>query len=133
MAGILIAFALPHVWKSGLDLREESAIASVRQIAAAEARYAAGAGNGRFGTLAELERAGLIDAALGSGAKDGYAFTVELSPSGFAVRANPLSFPQTGHRGFYNDASGIVRHIQDGRLKPDAQSPEVDRRGWPFK
>jgi type IV pilus assembly protein PilA len=84
-------------------------------------------------TLAELgppasgepgpQAADLIPAALSSGDKDGYLFTVTATPSGYKVNANPKIFQRSGHRTFYTDQNGIIR--QNWSAKPaNASSQE---------
>ena len=84
-------------------------------------------------TLAELgpptggkhgpQAANLIPAALASGDKDGYLFTITATPSGYKVNANPKIFKRSGYRTFYTDQNGIIR--QNWSAKPaNASSPE---------
>jgi len=78
--GIISILAVPNFMRSRLFANETSAIASLRVIVTSEITYASTVGNGSFGSTEELVAQGLIDAALGSGTKDGYNLT--LTPDG---------------------------------------------------
>lgn len=121
--GIISVLAVPNFMRSRLFANETSAIASLRVIVTSEITYASTVGNGSFGTTEELVTQGLIDAALGSGTKDGYNLT--LTPdgaSGFTVVAVPVTAGTTGQRGFFADQTGVIRYSQDGSA-PTAASP----------
>ena len=121
--GIISILAVPNFMRSRLFANETSAIASLRVIVTGEITYASTAGNGSFGSSAELVEQGLIDAALGSGTKDGYSLTVTPDgSSGFTVTAVPVTVGTTGQRGFFADQTGVIRFSEDGSA-PTAASP----------
>ena len=68
---IVLAIAIPNLMAARNAANEGSAISSLRTIASAELTYQATTGRGRYGTLSELAQAGLIDAELASGKKNG--------------------------------------------------------------
>jgi type II secretory pathway pseudopilin PulG len=113
--GIVAAIAIPNLLASRMAANEGAAIRSLNTIASAEMVYQATAGQGRYGTLQELESAGLIDSALGSGVKSGYRFTIELTesgeitPAGFAVVGVPVDYRSSGMRSFYIDETAVIR------------------------
>ena len=77
--GIIAAIAIPNLLASRRAANEGSAQQSLRTMSSAEATYQATAGNGTYGSLADLGSQRLIDSVLaGSGttAKSGYLFTV---------------------------------------------------------
>jgi len=77
-------------------------------------------------TLAELgaDGADLIPSALASGDKDGYAFTLAVTPSGYTINANPKVYNSTGRRTFFSDQTMICR--QNWSPEPaNASSPEI--------
>ena len=58
----------------------------------------------------------MIDSALVSGTKSGYAFTYTPGATGvsgnvlsYSITANPTSPGITGRRGFFTDQSGVIR------------------------
>src|SRR5882672_562298 len=77
--GIIAAIAVPNLLASKRAANEGSAVASVRTVTSAEATYQATAGAGSYGSLANLNTAGLVDSALSGSTiaapKSGYAFT----------------------------------------------------------
>ena len=121
--GIISILAVPNFMRSRLFANETSAIASLRVIVTSEITYASTVGNGSFGSTDELVAQGLIDAALGSGSKDGYNLT--LTPdgsSGFTAIAVPITVGSSGQRGFFADQTGVIRYSEDGSA-PTAASP----------
>jgi type IV pilus assembly protein PilA len=90
---------------------EAAAMKSLQSIHAAEATFQATAGNGKFGTLKQLFRAGLIDAAIADGCGYGYRFKVRLkkdSPSSFTATAVPIKYERSGLRSFRLDETGLL-------------------------
>jgi type IV pilus assembly protein PilA len=117
--GIIAAIAIPNLLASRRAANEGSALSSMRTIHSSEAVYQATAGNGGFGTLAELNSAELIDDNIGAGTntKSGYTFAC---PAGNVDNvSNPATFyatsvpsagpPRTGHRSFVIAEDGILR------------------------
>ena len=116
--GIIAAMAIPNLLASKRAANEGSAQSSMRTIHTAEVTYQATAGNGGWGTLAQLQTANMVDAVLGSGSKSGYNFslpaaniTTGSSQTYFATAtpANTLNITRTGHRNFAIADDGILR------------------------
>lgn len=118
--GIIAAIAIPNLLASRMAANEGAAVRSLNTIASAEMVYQSTAGQGRYGTLQELQESGLIDAALASGVKSGYRFTVELVDSrgdeladvrlpGFQVVGVPVEYRSSGKRSFYIDETAVLR------------------------
>ncbi|HEY5445161.1 MAG TPA: type II secretion system protein, partial [Pyrinomonadaceae bacterium] len=63
--GIIAAIAIPNLLASRRSANEGSAQSSIRTIHSAEATYQATAGQGAFGTLANLMGESLVDSVLG--------------------------------------------------------------------
>ncbi len=121
--GIISILAVPNFMRSRLFANETSAIASLRVIVTSEITYASTVGNGSFASTDELVAQGLIDAALGSGTKDGYNLTLTADgSSGFTIIAVPITAGTTGQRGFYADQTGVIRYSDDGSA-PTQASP----------
>lgn len=107
------------------DKNEDSAIASLKAIAEAVESY-----RRKYTRLPENlsalaapshgpaspEGAGLLDADLASGVRDGYSFryvvvgaSVLGAPAKFELAATPVTYGRTGHRSFFRDADGTLR------------------------
>lgn len=140
----LVLLDLPSLeleWDSAeADKNEEAAIASLKQLAAAVESYRV-----KYTRLPESltelgpplqgpatpNAAGLLDADLAGGMKDGYSFryvvvgaSVLGAPAKFQLSATPLSYARTGHRSFFRDAEGTLR----GADRHGAVGSETDPR-----
>jgi hypothetical protein len=61
---------------------------------------------------------------MASGEKGGYKYTMQLTPVGYTINANPTAFNNTGSRTFYSDQSLTIR--QNFGVEPaTAASPEI--------
>lgn len=123
--GIIAAIAVPNLMQSKAAANEGSAITSIRNLVTAQITYAATSGGGVYGALANLQTSSLIDSVLGSGAKDGYNFTVTGSGSttAFTVTAVPQTVGTTGRRGFFSNQSAVIRYTTDGSAPTAASTP----------
>ncbi|MGI8785309.1 MAG: prepilin-type N-terminal cleavage/methylation domain-containing protein [Acidobacteriota bacterium] len=125
--GIIAAIAVPNLLQSKAAANEASAIASTRNLVTSQITYASTVGAGLYGSLDQLMTAGMVDNVLGKGVKDGYNFLV---PSGagsavnFTITATPVTVGTTGYRGFFSDASGVIRYTTTGAA-PSAASPAL--------
>jgi prepilin-type N-terminal cleavage/methylation domain-containing protein len=127
--GILAVIAVPNLLKSKAAADEASAIASVRNLMTAEVAYFATTGNRKFGSLDKLMSAKVVDDVLGSGSKDGYTFAVPTgdgASDNFTITAVPITVGKTGFRGFFGDATGVIRYTADGST-PSASSPGLGK------
>jgi|SRR5215213_7010338 len=146
--GIVAAVAIPNLLAARRAANEGSAMHSLRTITSAEMVYSSTVGEGKYGTLKNLAAQGLIDSALGTGTKNGYNFTVELTTDemnyqGFTVVGVPVTYRSTGTRSFYIDETAVMRGADnsggpstkmDQPLDLDPQfdrSRRVDYRGQP--
>jgi hypothetical protein len=93
---------------------EAGALKSLQKLFSAEATYQATTGNGNYGTLDELRKAGLIDQVLVEGHRYGYLFRIrrekrssESQPS-LEITAVPRTYGRTGRRSFYMDEAGVT-------------------------
>lgn len=115
--GIIAAIAIPNLLASRRAANEGAAQSTSRTIHSAEATYQATAGNGKYGTLVNLQSAGLMDSTFKQDptVKSGYSFNVVLgtdtaAPT-FAVGATPTSVTgvtATGTRNFCVATDGVV-------------------------
>jgi type IV pilus assembly protein PilA len=112
--GIIAAIAIPNLLASRRAANEGSAQQSLRTIGSAEATYYATAGNGNYGTMANLLGQSLVDSVLGSaaGSKSGYKFTISgPSATVFVAATAPTavgSVTATGTRKFCLDQTGVL-------------------------
>ncbi len=113
--GIIAAIAIPNLLASRRAANEGSAQQSLRTISSAEATYYSTAGNGNYGTMANLGSQSLVDSVLSGGLKSGYNFTTGSSPAAsstaFVAAAAPVTFSgvtATGTREFCIDQTGVL-------------------------
>ena len=116
--GIIAAIAIPNLLASRRSANEGSAISSLRTLHGGEMTYQATTGAGKYGTLAQLGTAGVLDSVLASGTKSGYTFAVAVSasetagfPPTFAADAEPVTatgVTATGIRSYAIATEGIV-------------------------
>lgn len=120
----LAAVAIPGILRSRLNANEASAIASMRAIAAAAATYRAvnTAYPGNLSVFVNTDPP-YVDAVLGSGTKQGYLFAFSGGTDSFNATAAPETPNITGVRGFFVDASGVVRASATGAA--DASSTAI--------
>lgn len=131
--GLLAAIAVPKLLSSRRAANEASAIESVRKVSSAQHTYMSSAGNGSFGSAAQLYARQMIGIRLASAAnvnvgptlprntaRDGYLFRVQNTPadpslgvaSTFVVSANPATVSgvtQTGAKRFCVTESGVIK------------------------
>jgi hypothetical protein len=131
----LILLDIPSMQKqweqADMEAREEEAIAALRKLATALETY-----RRAYGKLPDAleplgpapkggispEAAGLIDADLSAGNKEGYAIRYRIVPAGgnlpeedasqaakFELAATPIEYGKTGRRSFFLDSGGILR------------------------
>ena len=118
--GIIAAIAIPNLLASKRAANEGSAVASIRTLTSAEATYQATTGAGAYGTLANLNTAGLVDSALsnsGTTPKSGYKFVAtpdSTTPNSqyraTASTATASGLAATGTRNFASDATGVITY-----------------------
>jgi prepilin-type N-terminal cleavage/methylation domain-containing protein len=92
--GIIAAIAIPNLLASRRAANEGSAHSSLRTLHSSEGTYQSTIGAGNYGTLAQLNGQGLIDATLAGGSKSGYNFAV--NPTDLVVGVSPATFYGTG-------------------------------------
>jgi type IV pilus assembly protein PilA len=144
---IIAAIAIPNLLRSRIAANEASAVGSLRTINTAQVTYASTYPTQGFatdlvtlggtGTSASSTAALLLDNVLGgatgggatlaaANVKSGYNFYVTATGTApvptYSSNANPVSLDQTGKRGFYSDASGVIRYNTSGSAT-SADSP----------
>jgi len=126
---IIAAIAIPNLLRARISANESSAVGSIRTINTSEISYATSFPTTGFSaTLVALGQGGanpcvpavgaacLVDDVLAAGTKSGYLFPyvqvagVAGGPSvAYTVNGNPQQPNQSGVRGFFSDASGVIR------------------------
>ena len=129
---VILTVAIPAIKAAHLGAIEAMVVREVQTVGQAQLQYSSMFGKYAT-TLAELgppatgmagpAAAELIPASLASGEKNGYLYTLALTPVGFTVNANPKVFGSNGRRTFYLDQNGVV-HQNWGPDPATAQSPE---------
>jgi prepilin-type N-terminal cleavage/methylation domain-containing protein len=128
--GIIAAIAIPNLLASRRAANEASSIATMRVIFSSEATYQATGGAGKYGTLATLFGAGLVDKVVSEAdttaatpkAKSGYFFTATNidtitgmyafdSSSVASVHTSDSTVTGTGTRSFYTNESGVMYYV----------------------
>ncbi|MGA2435581.1 MAG: prepilin-type N-terminal cleavage/methylation domain-containing protein [Bryobacteraceae bacterium] len=130
---IIAAIALPKINTARMSAQEMAAIKQIGTIHTAQAQYYS-----QFGANAtKLDQLGpptsgnpgpaaadLIPGDLAKGLKTGYVFTLQASPLGYTVNANPQTFGSSGRRCFFSDQTLVVRENW-GAEPATINSPEI--------
>jgi type IV pilus assembly protein PilA len=130
---IVLSVAIPQITKFRLNGVETMVAKEMQTIGTAQVQY-----HSQFGhfapSLAALgpparggvegpDAAQLLPGSLASGEKNGYLYTLAVTPSGYSLNANPKVFGTSGRRTFYLDQDGIV-HQNWGQAPATVESPE---------
>jgi len=122
---IVAAIAIPNLLASRRSANEASAVSSLRTIHSAQATYQATTGGNvnyaaDLATLAAVnspDTSGLIDTALGGGAKSGYTFTVvATAPQVYCAEGHPQTVGTTGNRSFAVSQPGVIYAAPDNSV-----------------
>lgn len=108
---LLAAIAIPNLLRARLNANESAAIAAMQTISTAAQSYRSA--NPTYPlALGSLSGATppYIDSVLGSGAKQGYSFSLLGSTNSFTATGGPQTVGTTGSRYFFVDESGVVRY-----------------------
>lgn len=128
---LIAAIAIRNLLAAARAANEAAAIRSLRIIQDAEQTYHATRGQGRYGTLADLQHDRLISADLASGMKSGYRFKLEVIAAGpndlpeFEAVAVPKDYPMSGIRSFFVDQTGVIRGEDRQGLEANRSTPPV--------
>jgi type IV pilus assembly protein PilA len=115
--GIIAAIAIPNLLASRKAANESSALGTLRTIISAEATYQSTVGNGKYGDLAALDEADLVDEVVGGGeAKSGYTFDATLVDEDEATQFDATATRQNesaGSKGYYTNEAGVIYWSDD--------------------
>ena len=105
-------------------------IGALKNLYVAQAEYFSTVGNRKFGNLAQLREANLVDETLASGVKFGYVFSIQASTSNFepsfVVSVKPVMYRKTGKRSFYFDARCQIRGADKNGADADINDALID-------
>lgn len=104
---LMIAGMTTQVNESPMVTNESIAKSILRTIAAGESTFRETKGNGRYGSLDELVKEGLISKDLFE--KYGYTIEVKVLSNKFEATAIPLEYGKTGRKSFFIDETQILR------------------------
>lgn len=128
---LIAAIAIPNLLASRRAANEAAAIYSLRQIVSAESTYVSTEGDGEFGSMDDLVRAGLVDARLASGVRSGYQFELVATSDTCSVTAVPVDYGSSGTRSFYAScASGEIHYADKAGLAAGPTDPVIDNSGY---
>jgi type IV pilus assembly protein PilA len=130
---IIAAIAVPKMNQQLMAANEMAAIQHIRTLHAEQTQYYS-----QFGKYAESlatlgppasgspgpAAADLIPKDLAEGKKSGYVYTLQVTPTGYAVTAVPEKFNSSGRRTFYSDQTLSV-HNNWSQEPANANSPAI--------
>jgi type IV pilus assembly protein PilA len=115
---IIASIAAPKLNEARMHAQEMAAIRQIGTLHTAQTQYFSQFGRNAQ-SLAELgppssgqpgpAGADLIPGDLALGVKTGYQFTLQGTPTGYMVNANPVTYKSTGRRTFFSDQSLVIR------------------------
>ena len=107
---IIAAIAIPNLLRSRMQSNESSAIGNLRTVVGAQTAYHA-SNNAYTVDFADLTGATppYLDGNWAA-VKSGYTFTLGGAADNFDCTASAENYGVTGGRGFYVDASGVIRY-----------------------
>lgn len=121
---IIAAIAIPNLLAARRAANESSAIASLRQIHAAQRALRSSPVSNRCADLPVLGSANLLDSVITSGRKNGYRFEVSTDGYECDIHAIPVSASE-GSRSFMMSQDGITYAARKNGLKADQSDPEL--------
>ena len=123
---IIAAIAIPNLLVARQAANESSAVASLRTLNSVVVNYET-LNNKYPASLAEMQKAGMLDDQLATGQKSGYRFEYHLTTlpdgsQGYEATAEPINPNNTGRRYFYTNQDGVVR-VEMGRSATQDSPP----------
>ncbi|MBX3176765.1 MAG: prepilin-type N-terminal cleavage/methylation domain-containing protein [Candidatus Hydrogenedentes bacterium] len=120
---IIAAIAIPNLLRSRMQSNESSAIGNLRTIVGSEVAYHA-ANYVYTAQFADLTGATppFLDGTWDGTTKSGYNFVLGGDGNNFTANANAAAYGTTGSKGFFTDASGVIR-FANGADATSADAP----------
>ena len=114
--GIIAAIAIPNLLASRRAANEASAISTLRTLGTSESTYSSTLGFGKYGAMADLAEAKLVDASVSgatatASAKSGYIYGVQGKDDDFGKGYQSASgrvSDNFGTRNFASDEAGVI-------------------------
>ena len=132
-AYIVAVITMPSFGRPRIQANQASAVGSLRTINTAQITYFSMYNQGYAAKLEWLgpreerslptpERAGLIDSVLAAGERYGYQLTFTSGPpdkegkiTSYTLSAQPITYKDTGCRGYFTDQTGVIRATEEDR------------------
>lgn len=111
---IIAAIAIPNLLRSRMQSNESAAVGNLRTVVGAQTAYH-GSHFEYTATWDDLTTATppYLDGDWTT-AKSGYAYVLGGDTANFTANANAVQYGVTGNRGFFTDASGVLRAEEGG-------------------
>ena len=116
------AIAIPSLLRARIQANEASAIESLRMVATAQAAFHADRNQyaTQFDPLVTAVPPFMESA--DEPEKNGYTLELGGTPDNYQATATPREFGVTGYRGFFVDASGVIRY-EPGAVADETSTP----------
>jgi prepilin-type N-terminal cleavage/methylation domain-containing protein len=116
---IIVAIAVPNLLTSRQAAQASAAAGDLRTINSSQIGYAAGPGNGSYGTFSQLETANMLPSGFSTGAnaytRNGYTGALTQSATAYSVVSSPSSGTISAQApSYFTDESGAIRFSQSG-------------------
>lgn len=129
---IVLAIAIPNLLAARRAANEASAIAVVRNLAAAEESYMSSM-SGKCGDVQSLIATRLIDVSLAGNEKNGYRFLIVNFPAGGCeIHATPVTASHGTRSFYYSTDDGEIRAADKKGLTASADDPPLASAGDDF-
>ncbi len=118
---ILVAIGIPNLMRSRLQANEASTIQNMRAITSGQTAYHAS--NGEFATsMEDLTNATppFVDHDFLQEPLNGYLYEFGGDEINYTLNADAAQWGVTGNRGFFTDASGVIRYNYGGRADDES-------------
>jgi hypothetical protein len=121
---LMVATTANDASAAPLRANEAAVKSELRTIVSAEATYQATTGDGRYGTLDELVKAGLIS----KKPIERYGYEIELAVSAtkFEATAVPIEYGKSGNFSYFVDESAVVRGGDHGGGPATISDPPIE-------
>ena len=110
---IIAAIAIPNLLRSRMQSNESAAIGNLRTVVGSQVAYHAS--RYTYTTdFADLTGAtpAFLDGDWGVTPKSGYNYVLGGAAAAFTANANAVQYGVTGGKGFFTDASGVIRYAE---------------------
>jgi len=117
---IIAAIAIPNLLRSRMQSNESSAIGNLRTILGAQVGYH----SANYQYAEDFDDLTTADPPYLEGnwgnTRNGYDFTMGGTAQNFTANGDPAELGVTGNKGFFTDASGVIRYEEGGAAGADS-------------